>query len=383
MRNIIVSLVLLNHIISFGQSPVPNFTHDIRKVNCDLYLADFYYSGDADSCCWDFGEGVAKCPSYKKTARHTYSKPGTFSVKLTLWKDGMESNIIKNDLVRVVAPPIPNFEYSISDTNGYAPLNIEFRNTTELGDCKDVNYNWDFGDWDFTQDENPNHDYRISKTYYVTLNVTDTLGCDKNYSDYIIVKDTAQRGEFEFITSNCLNEYETPPCGYDKQFKLINDSLFIYGYYYGNCGTYKTATIRYSDDTIKIKTWEVGPETTCSCGYCFEIVIPNIIRDSVNVVFNGANILSALTSISKQNIDNPVVKIFPNPVEDYLTLLINEVETQIYDYKIYDSEGRIIQTGKLNSGSQIGLKNTESGVYIICISDRDKNKEFVTRFIKK
>ncbi len=43
---------------------------------------------DADSCCWYFGDGVKRCTSHSNAASHNYSKPGIYTVKLTLWKDG-------------------------------------------------------------------------------------------------------------------------------------------------------------------------------------------------------------------------------------------------------------------------------------------------------
>ncbi len=387
MKNIGILFFLAHYWVAFGQSPVTDFTYDIRKVNCDYYLADFYYNSsnntDADSCCWDFGDGARKCRSNTNAASHVYSKPGLFSVKLTLWKDGVESSIVKNDLVRVSVPPLPGFQFTVSDANGFAPLNVEFKNNTQSGDCEDLVYSWDFGDGQSISKENPNHMYMYPYTYYVTLNVTDTLGCKKEYSDYVIVKDTAQKDEFEFITSGCFGEIVTPPCGYDKHYKLKNDSLVVYGFYSGNCSTHKTATIRYSGDTIHIKSWEVGPWATCHCGYCFEIVVPDVNKDSVYVEFNGTPVLPVLINKIQQTADNSVIGIFPNPVNDNLILFVKNIQNKNCEYKILDMKGRRIQSGKLNGESQIRLHNLEAGVYIVYISDKNGNTEYAARFIKK
>lgn len=389
MKNIIIILtfILFNQNISFCQSAVTDFTYDIRKVNCDYYLADFYYTStsteDADSCCWDFGDGVLKCRSNTNAASHNYSKPGTFSVTLTLWKGGIKSSITKIDLVRVSTPPTPNFELIISDTNLHAPLDVVFQNTTELGDCEEVNYTWNFGDGNSSQDKNPEYIFNNPKTYYVSLYVSDTLGCEKEYSDYVVVKDTAQIGEFEFIKSDCINDNETSTCGYDKNYKLINDSLIIYGLYYGNCGTQKTATIRYDGDTVIIKTWEVGPLTTCSCGNCFEIIIPNITKDSVIIIFDGEKISSIQTNIVEHKNKNLEISVFPNPTDDFLTLVAKGIDLTDFKYKVLNTEGRIIKTGILNDEFQIDTQNLTSDIYMLLISDIKEKKRYVARFIKE
>ncbi|MBN2259467.1 MAG: PKD domain-containing protein [Clostridiales bacterium] len=355
-------------------------------ANCDLILADFYYNSssteDADSCCWYFGDGIKKCTSHSDAASHTYSTPGIYTVKLTLWKNGVEKNIIKNDLIKVYNPPIPSFNIFILDSSRFAPLTVDFENKTISGDCQELTYSWDFGDGHLSSEINPTHLYINPNTYYVILNVTDTLNCDKSISDYVIVKDTAQKGEFELNTSGCYIEGQISPCGYDRHFELKDDSLIIFGFYYGNCGTYKTATIRYSGDTIKIKTWEVGPLTTCYCGYCFEIVVPNITQDSVIILFNDEIVPYKYSNMHDQKNVNSSLKVFPNPVNDILTIYIQDVIASDCEYKILDINGKIIQKGLLNKYSQVRLKDIAKGTYLIRVLIKTHNTEYITRFIK-
>lgn len=54
---------------------------------------------------------------------------------------------------------------------GCAPLTITFTNTSNEG----VNYNWDFGDGNYSSEENPVHTYNYSGSYYCTLTVYDSL----------------------------------------------------------------------------------------------------------------------------------------------------------------------------------------------------------------
>lgn len=396
MKNIIILsfIAIINLNISFGQSPVTDFTYDIRKVNCDYYLADFYYNSsstaDVDSCCWDFGDGDVKCRSNTNAASHNYSEPGLFSVTLKLWKDGIESNIVKNDLVKVTIPPTPNFELIISDSNLYAPLCIMFQNTTELGDCEVLNYTWDFGDGNSSQDKNPEYIFNSPNTYFVSLNVTDTLGCEKEYADYVIVKDTAQNGEFDYIVCNCSEN----TCDYSKNHiierntyiinELVerNDSIVFSGIMVQNCCTEKSATIRGKNDTVFIQTWEVGPQCYCQDDFYFEIVLPQINNDSITISFNGDVVKTTLTDIKNQYYSS-TIHVYPNPVNDILNLELPIDFTGDCLYQIIDLQGKIIQNGLLTNQNQIKLNFTGKGQYFLYLDNKTQDRNIVTKFIKQ
>ena len=49
----------------------------------------------------------------------------------------------------------------------------------------------------------------------------------------------------------------------------------------------------------------------------------------------------------------------------------------------FDTNGQIVKIGKLNGESPIELQNIECGIYVISMSDKSKNKEYVTRFVKE
>lgn len=379
MKTQLTLFMIFSTYIVFGQNPIADFQINI-DYKCGYATTEFInYSVNADTFLWDVnGTGY-----YIETYEPRGSNIGIdkkWIVTLIAKQNGLSDTLSKE--VEIFNTKV-NFDTTLSDIYGYAPLTVEFSNMSEIRDGDTITYQWDFGDGTQSNEDSPEHTYDLPNTYYATLTGTKSDGCELSYSDYIIVKDTAQKGEFEFIKSSCISESETSPCGYDKHYKLLNDSLTVYGFYYGNCGTQKTATIRYDGDTVKIKTWEVGPLTTCFCGYCFEITIPNITQDSVVVKFNGLTISSGLTNILERNFENSSIKIFPNPVNDYLILDIEEINFKHLEFKIIDIEGRIIKTGKLNGESQLELKDIESGFYLLHISDRSENKKYVTRVIKE
>jgi len=378
--------MLIIQLHSYSQSTITDFEYELNAISCDYIMAKFFYpsnsSDDADSCCWYFGDGATKFSTYSNSATHTYSKSGLYTVTLTLWKNGVKSVIEKKDLVKVAVPPVPKFDIDISDINGFAPLMVGFQNKTELGEGTVVNYSWSFGDGSYSIEKDPQYVYNKPDTYFVTLKVGDSNGCEKEFYDYVTVKDTAQRGEFEFINTNCISENEPSPCGYDINYELINETLLVYGYYYGNCGAYKTATIRYAVDSVKIRTWEVGPLTTCSCGYCFEIEVPDITQLPKKVLFNNELIEPMVSDIDDLKNTDYSLKVFPNPTNDVLNLDIENLLITDCEYRILNFNGRVIQKGLLDHKSQIKLTNINQGVYFIVIRSRLDQKEYITRFVK-
>lgn len=373
----------------YSQSPVSDFTFELKYANCDLVLAHFYFdgstSGDVDSCMWYFGDGVQKFSSHSNGADHNYSKPGIYSVELVVWKDGVMSSIKKDSIIHVYQPPEPSFSYEVSDTLLFAPLTVQFFNTTQPVDGDSLSYTWDIYRLDTFYTENPTITFSEPGTYSVLLKVNSQLGCEKNFVEQIIVKDSAQRGEFPLNLSECIHDSETSPCGYDKKFEIVNDTLVISGFYYGNCGTQKTATVNFSGDTVVVRIWEVGELTTCSCGYCFEIKVPEIYSDSVPVIFNGELKKARLTGIREKEIDTKEFSIYPNPAGNFLTVSYPERDGESLEYSIIDLLGVVKQSGNLEAGNQIIRLNRlklSGGVYILSISNKGTHKFSEKLFVK-
>ncbi len=379
MKTQLTVFLILSSYLAFSQNPIADFQVNINH-KCGYATTEFINNSvNADTFLWD----VNGTGHYIETYEPKGSNIGIdqkWIVTLIAKQNGLSDTLSKEVEIFNSKVLFDTILYGIS---AYAPFTVGFTNLSEIREGDTMTYQWDFGDGSQSIDDTPAHTYELPNTYYATLTGTNSKGCELSYSDYIIVKDTAQKGEFEFINSSCISESETSPCGYDKHYMLTNDSLIVYGYYYGNCGTHKTATVRYDGDTVKIKTWEVGPMTTCSCGYCFEIIISNITKDSSIVTFNGAQILTELTNILEQNIENSLIKIFPNPVTDYLTIKIGGGDLYYFEFKIFNTGGQMIKTGKLNSENKIELKDIESGFYLLKVYDKSKNKELITRFIKE
>lgn len=350
---------------NYAQNPIADFEVEI-EYECNSSTAHYTNKSQyADSFLWNYDGHITT-----NFEPRGFNRGGekTWNVTLIAYGQGASDTLSKDVYInnsRLM------YSYESLDTNNFAPLEVQFHDESVINTEDTVLYSWDFGDGFYSEDENPIHTFEIPQTYYVLLKGIKNGDCELHTEDFIIVKDTAQKDEFDFIISGCLDETAQSPCGNSKNFELRNDSLIIWGAYYGNCGTKKTATIRYKGDTVVIKTWEVGLLATCSCGYCFEIGISNIYADSVNVIFNNQQYIARLTTVIDNQESYNSINVYPNPSDDNLTLDFQIANNKELTYEIIDLKGMIRQRGKLSSDGIIDLDdNLIGGLYILVLKDK-------------
>ena len=110
---------------------------------------------------WDFGDGA-----FGNTAnplQHIYPDCGTYIIRM-----GAENNWNCTDTVEqtvVIMPLLPEASFLISKEKGCMPLQTIFSNISSNAES----HIWDFGDGNFSEDDNPTHTYDTAGTYIVTL----------------------------------------------------------------------------------------------------------------------------------------------------------------------------------------------------------------------
>ena len=116
-------------------------------------------SQHASSFLWEFGDGQV---SYQTSPEHTYDSPGTFRVSLTASGESRDHTFLQTITVQEM-DPMASFE--IGKDSAEMGEEITFTNTsTHAG-----SYYWDFGDGNFSEEENPVHFFTRDSTYTITL----------------------------------------------------------------------------------------------------------------------------------------------------------------------------------------------------------------------
>ncbi|HET8686146.1 MAG TPA: PKD domain-containing protein, partial [Methanosarcina sp.] len=137
-------------------------------------------AGNPTSWDWNFGDGTY---SSTQNATHTFTTAGLYNVTLTVLEDESSSTITKS-ITASEQPVLPVADFSSNVTEGYAPLSVQF-NDTSTG--VPGSWEWDFGDGSpNSTEQNPNHTYNSAGTYTVVLNVSNAAGHSINkQTDYV------------------------------------------------------------------------------------------------------------------------------------------------------------------------------------------------------
>ncbi|MDX1439427.1 MAG: YCF48-related protein [Rubricoccaceae bacterium] len=78
--------------------------------------------------------------------------------------------------------PVASFEFTATG------LSVEFQDTSTDADGQIVSWQWDFGDGNFSTEQNPTHTYASADTYWVELTVTDDQGASDDAFLIIVVQ---------------------------------------------------------------------------------------------------------------------------------------------------------------------------------------------------
>lgn len=200
LKKILATLVMLSIIFSALIMPAQSEQSDVVKTPTANFFA-FSTSGAApfdaafmDSStgnptewCWEFGDGAT---STKQDPDHTYSEPGSYTVKLTVTNDAGSDEKTKAGYINVeestkdTEKPVAGFDAYV--TSGTAPFNVVFLDESK---GEPTSWDWDFGDGATSTQRDPEHTYSEPGSYTVKLTATNDAGSDeKTKYDYITVE---------------------------------------------------------------------------------------------------------------------------------------------------------------------------------------------------
>jgi gliding motility-associated-like protein len=118
---------------------------------------------------WDFGDGTY---SSEQNPVHSFSNPGTYTVRLTVKNDTCEHTTSRQILVIM-----EEADFVASDTLVCKGIPVNF-STKNLNSINIANYQWSFGDGvEQYGGNNVSHSYSVAGRYDVRLIITDINGC--------------------------------------------------------------------------------------------------------------------------------------------------------------------------------------------------------------
>lgn len=178
--------------------PIADFTNNEGCVNTAIHFIDqsTVPGGTIILWNWNFGDGQT---SNQQNPTHIYASGGTYNVTLIIQTNfGCIDTIVQP----VTINPIPVADFTFP--NGCMGNTIQFNNTTQPP-AVTYNWNWNLGNGQSSNGQNPITTYPDSGTYTVTLIAGDSLGCADTVTHQITIF-PGPIADFTFTGgSTCLN----------------------------------------------------------------------------------------------------------------------------------------------------------------------------------
>ena len=155
------------------QAPLADFATNVTSGTAPLTVL-FAATGIGEaptSWYWDFGDGIN---SKNATVIHAFTKPGNYTISLTVGNIIGNNTVTKPGYIVVTDPNAPVANFSSNVTEGYAPLVVQFNDISQKATSRIWDLNGD-GQPD-SSDIDPVYVYANSGTYSVNLTVSNENG---------------------------------------------------------------------------------------------------------------------------------------------------------------------------------------------------------------
>lgn len=201
-KHSLVCLLLL--VASASQAQLsPDFSADVRSGCAPIrVLFTDLSTGGADRWQWDLGNGVLSTQQNPST---TYFTPGTYNVRLTIYRGTTDSAVLtRNAYITVFGLPQVNF--GASPRFGCLPLQVAFADSSVPSTGSIVDWRWDFGDGTLGSGRNPVHTYGNPGSFRISLTVRTDQGCSNTFSidNYVTVGDSLEARYTVSVPAACV-----------------------------------------------------------------------------------------------------------------------------------------------------------------------------------
>ena len=168
--------------------PVAAFTSNVTSGTAPLVVlfTETGTGGVPTSWLWDFGDGIHS--KHAMNATHTFTKPGTYNVTLTVTNAAGSNSVTRPGYITVTAgspaeKPVADFyspeaEKVLSGNNSDGIYENEVVSFFDKSTGSPTAWKWDFGDGNTSTRRNPTHVYGKIGGYTVTLTVRNAAGSD-------------------------------------------------------------------------------------------------------------------------------------------------------------------------------------------------------------
>lgn len=223
--------------------PVANFSANPTS-GCAPLVVSFsdLSSGNPTQWTWDLGNGTT---SYLRNPSVSYLNPGTYTITLTVSNANGSNSITRQQYITVYSQPSVNFGASVR--SGCFPLQIRFTDSTVITGGNITNWLWDFGDGNFSSQQNPSHTYQSAGVFNVSLRVRTGAGCTKTVTKPYFIR--VFDGVTADFSTSAINTCQAPALISFNNLSSGNGSLqFQWNFGDGNSSTDVNPTNSYNSN---------------------------------------------------------------------------------------------------------------------------------------
>lgn len=160
-----------NDLRTFKPFPKISVSKTLACIGDSLIFSNTNHE-DSLTYLWSFGDGInSSLPS----PSHVYSDTGSYDITLkTTYPNGCDSTLTLNSYIHIQSFP----EIEITTDTTYSdcyPLMVKFSSFSATH--TNLNYNWNFGDNNPSNEQNPSHSFNLPGEYSIMLEVSTSNGC--------------------------------------------------------------------------------------------------------------------------------------------------------------------------------------------------------------
>ncbi len=320
-----------NNFIEIAGQPNVNF---IFEVN-DLTVTFTNTSTGNNTYTWNFND--QNSTSTQTNPTHTFSDAGIYEVTLNATNNCGTSSSTQ----RVAVGAVPLGAFSVDNNIGCAPLTVQY---VDQSKGRITRWAWSFpgGAPATSNEQNPTVRYTQAGNYNATLIVENDLG-----------KDSIIQRNFVQIYERPLPKFEFEVAEGKVNFVNLTEGATFYGWAFGDG---------------KIST-EDNPTHTYAKGGLYYVTLNaynNFCGATVTLPINI--VLTDITQLS----DGAVVKLFPNPMTDWLQITFEHMPQQDVMVRLFNLNGQLLtQQLMVTEQQQIDVSHYLTGTYILHLSGKD------------
>jgi PKD repeat protein len=387
MKSILTSLIFLSVIVIAYPNPTADAGHDYTIcLGKSVTLGDGL--GMGYSYEWSPTQGLNNPTSHHPVASPTI----TTTYILTVTND---YGCTDTDDVIVTVNPLPTAGFSLSPTCMVINTDITFTNLST--DATD--YHWNFGDGSVSEEENPTHQFSEYGYYCITFIVSNACGSDTIHE----TKYMAKHGVYKHLINTSVN---SPVLQQFKQqsdngnlglLEKVNNNLITGNYLqaqqFNNAispagipeNSLKTINDIYINNLINNSCFDSIISFTCAQTNVLKSIAQQCPYQYGKAVYQARMLLGFVDtaqycneceiifppSDNKRLIignkdNNDIVKLYPNPAKNEITIEFNYLIEENILFELYDVLGNKVMCRQLlrnNNKVNVSTKNLNQGIY--------------------